>query len=100
MGCLFADGQRLCGSGFIWQRRRWRFSWQVSGGLGYAFRCDFVGEAAHIYQHIDGGAMFGVAATAGPGYDQGIDIHSVQAGLRFYPGRHSEPDPEPGLVTV
>ncbi len=73
----------------------WRFSWEVSGGFGYAFRCDLVGEAAYTYQRIEGGNMFGVAGGAGPGYDRGIDIHSVQAGLRFYPARDCDPEPEP-----
>ena len=74
-------------------QKNWRFSYQLSAGLSYRFRCDLVGDVSYRYQHINGGEMFGYAAGGGPGYDRGIDIHSAVAGLRFYPGRDCSPEP-------
>jgi opacity protein-like surface antigen len=74
-------------------KKNWRFTYQLTAGLAYQFRCDLTGDAYYRYQHINGGEMFGYQAGGGPGYDQGIDVHSVMAGLRFYPGRDCSPEP-------
>ncbi|MEX3010406.1 outer membrane protein [Hoeflea sp. TYP-13] len=76
----------------------WRFTWELTAGLSYKFRCDFVGEAAYTYQRISEGAMFGYAASTGPGYDEGFNIQSVNLGLRYYPGRDCEPPYVPPVV--
>ncbi|MCY6379321.1 outer membrane protein [Hoeflea prorocentri] len=69
----------------------WRFAWQVEAGASYYFRCDFAGEASYRYRRIGEGGMFGYASSTGPGHDQGINVQSVNLGLRYYPGRDCEP---------
>lgn len=71
----------------------WRFAWQVEAGASYYFRCDFAGEASYRYRRIEQGGMFDFApvATTGPGWDDGINVQSVNLGLRYYPGRDCEP---------
>ncbi|MEM6461667.1 MAG: outer membrane beta-barrel protein [Pseudomonadota bacterium] len=70
----------------------WRFAWQVEAGAAYYFRCDFAGEASYRYRRIHGGPMFGYAASTGPGYDDGLEVQSVNLGLRYYPGRDCTPE--------
>ena len=76
----------------------WRFAYELAVGVAYHFRCDFAAEASYKYRNYSGGAMFGNAAGGGPGWDGGFDLQTVNAGLRFYPGRDCDPPYEPPYV--
>ena len=54
-------------------------------------------DAGYRYTRVGGGNMFGNAVGAGPGYDDGFDVHEVRGGLRYSFGgssRCSAPAPQ------
>lgn len=68
----------------------WRFAWAIHAGASYDVNCRTKIDGGYTYTRIEGGNMFGSgvpvgggAPVGGNGYDGGIDMHTVHAGLRY-----------------
>lgn len=68
----------------------WRFAWAIHAGASYDLSCRTKIDAGYTFTRIEGGPMFGdgvdslgVGGNGGYGWDDGIDIHSGQIGLRY-----------------
>ncbi|WP_274627490.1 outer membrane protein [Arvimicrobium flavum] len=89
----------------------WRFAWSLMAGASYCLTDRLALDGGYRYTNVEGGRMFeeysssGVSLGAGPGFDDGFNIHEVRAGLRYSFGGNSncyvpqtvayEPPPEP-----
>ncbi len=68
-----------------------RFAYALMAGTSYCVTDNVDLDVGYRYTHIDGGRMFDYADSiptdafggTGPGYDDGIDLHEVRAGLRY-----------------
>jgi opacity protein-like surface antigen len=61
----------------------WRFAYAAMAGVSYCLTGNTKLDLGYRYSHIQGGEMFGFAVGAGPGFDDGFDVHEVRAGLRY-----------------
>ena len=71
----------------------WRFAWALMAGTSYCLTDKLKLDVGYRYSHINGGRMFElapVAGSAGPGFDDGFNVHEVRAGLRYQFG--GDPD--------
>lgn len=77
--------------------KSWRFAYALMAGASYCLTKNLQLDAGYRYSHIDGGRMFEFAPIAGPGFDDGFDVHEVRAGLRYQFGNGNtncyEPEP-------
>jgi len=61
----------------------WRFAYAAMAGVSYCLTGNTKLDLGYRYSHIQGGDMFGFAVGAGPGFDDGFDIHEIRGGLRY-----------------
>jgi opacity protein-like surface antigen len=63
----------------------WRGAWSVMAGASYDLTTNLKLDAGYKYTRVQGGPMFdyAVAGNGTQGYDNGFNIHSVRAGLRY-----------------
>lgn len=76
----------------------WRFAYSAAAGVSYAFTHNLALDVGYRYTRVTGGRMFGGDdAEGGPytghGRDNGIDFHSVKAGLRYSFGSTAKAEP-------
>lgn len=55
----------------------------LMAGASYCLSDRLELDGGYRFTRIGGGAMFGFANNAGPGYDKGFDVHEARAGLRY-----------------
>ncbi|QDY99946.1 porin family protein [Nitratireductor mangrovi] len=67
----------------------WRFAWALMAGASYCVTDNILLDAGYRFTHVNGGRMFEYAPIAGPGFDEGFDVHEVRAGLRYQFGGSS-----------
>lgn len=68
----------------------WRFAYALMAGVSYCLTDKLAVDGGYRYSHIQGGQMFKYdPSSAGPGYDKGMDVHEVRAGLRYSFGGNS-----------
>ncbi|MGE0500890.1 MAG: outer membrane protein [Rhizobiaceae bacterium] len=79
-----------------------RFAWALMAGTSYCLTDKLKLDVGYRYARINGGRMFELAPAgpggAGPGFDEGFNIHEGRAGLRYQFGGASgchEPEPLP-----
>ncbi|PSJ57275.1 porin family protein [Mesorhizobium ephedrae] len=75
----------------------WRFAYAAMAGVSYCLTNRTKLDFGYRYSRIEGGDMFGYANNAGPGFDDGFDVHEVRGGLRYqFTGSNGcEPAPQP-----
>jgi opacity protein-like surface antigen len=63
----------------------WRGAWSLMAGASYDLTSNLKLDAGYKYTRVQGGPMFdyAVAGNGTQGYDNGFNIHSVRAGLRY-----------------
>ncbi len=61
----------------------WRFAYAAMAGVSYCLTNTTKLDVGYRYSRIEGGDMFGYEANAGPGFDDGFDVHEVRGGLRY-----------------
>jgi opacity protein-like surface antigen len=65
----------------------WRFAWALMAGTAYCLTDNLKLDVGYRYSHINGGRMFELApggpGSAGPGFDDGFNVHEARAGLRY-----------------
>lgn len=78
----------------------WRFAWALMAGTSYCLTDKLKLDVGYRYTRVNGGRMFELAPTtgpgAGPGFDDGFNVHEARAGLRYQFGGDSgcyEPEP-------
>lgn len=92
----------------------WRFAWALSAGASYCLTEKLALDGGYRFTRVEGGKMFGerdangTFLAGGPGYDRGMNVHEVRAGLRYSFGGNRncatpqavayEPLPEPQPV--
>lgn len=69
----------------------WRFTWALMAGVSVDVTCALAADVGYRFRSIDSGAMFGYAASTGPGFDRGIQSHEVRAGVRYKLGGCAQP---------
>ena len=77
-----------------------RFAYALMAGTSYCVTDRIKLDVGYRYSRVSGGRMFELAPVtgpgAGPGFDEGLNIHEGRAGLRYQFGGKSECyDPEP-----
>lgn len=85
----------------------WRFAYALMAGASYCLTSNLDLDVGYRFAHVQGGEMFGYN-FAGPGFDNGLNVHEVRAGLRYNfsdksyrdgcgapPAPAYEPPPEP-----
>lgn len=62
-----------------------RAAWSLMAGASYDISSNLKFDAGYKFTHVNGGAMFdyAVAGNGTQGYDNGFNLHSVRAGLRY-----------------
>lgn len=70
----------------------WRFAYALMAGASYCLTNNLDLDIGYRFSHINGGRMFEYAPAAGPGFDKGMNIHEVRAGLRYNFGGNSGGD--------
>jgi opacity protein-like surface antigen len=77
----------------------WRFAWALMAGTSYCLTDNLKLDVGYRFSHINGGRMFELAPTtgpgAGPGFDDGFNVHEARAGLRYQFGNSGCYEPEP-----
>jgi opacity protein-like surface antigen len=78
----------------------WRFAWAIMAGTAYCLTDNLKLDVGYRYTRINGGEMFGLAPDgpggAGPGFDDGFNVHEARAGLRYQFGNSGcAPPPVP-----
>lgn len=76
----------------------WRFAAALMAGASYCLTENLDVDVGYRFAHVEGGEMFSYANGAGPGWDDGLNIHEVRAGLRYNFGSGGRPAcgaPEP-----
>ncbi|PSM19036.1 MULTISPECIES: outer membrane protein [Nitratireductor] len=73
----------------------WRFAWALMAGASYCLTDNVLLDAGYRFTRVNGGRMFEYAPIAGPGFDEGIDVHEVRGGLRYQFGGSSRCAPPP-----
>ena len=63
--------------------KNWRFAWALMAGASYCLTDRLQLDAGYRFTHVDGGRMFEFAPVAGPGFDDGFNVHEVRGGLRY-----------------
>ena len=79
----------------------WRFAWALMAGTSYCLTNELKLDVGYRYSHINGGRMFELASVvggAGPGFDDGFDVHEARAGLRYQFDGGSGCAPEPDAL--
>ena len=78
----------------------WRFAWALMAGTSYCLTNNLKLDVGYRYTRVNGGRMFELAPTtgpgAGPGFDDGFNVHEARAGLRYQFGGDTgcvEPEP-------
>jgi opacity protein-like surface antigen len=78
----------------------WRFAWALMAGTSYCLSDKLKLDVGYRYTRVNGGRMFELAPVtgpgAGPGFDDGFNVHEARAGLRYQFGGDSgcyEPEP-------
>lgn len=61
----------------------WRFAWSLMAGASYCLTNDIDLDLGYRFTQISGGRMFEQAGGVGPGFDDGLNVHEVRAGLRY-----------------
>ncbi|MCB1424120.1 MAG: porin family protein [Nitratireductor sp.] len=65
----------------------WRFAYALHAGVSYDLTANMKLDAGYTFKHIEGGHMFnfegGNANSGQQGFDGGIKIHTVRAGIRW-----------------
>lgn len=63
----------------------WRFAYAAMVGASVCLTNNLDLDVGYRFSRIEGGRMFEIDAGggAGPGFDNGFDIHEVRAGLRY-----------------
>lgn len=61
----------------------WRFAYALMAGVSFEATKNVAIDVGYRYKHISGGRMFQFANNTGPGYDKGIHVHEVRAGVRY-----------------
>ena len=64
-------------------QRSMRGAVALMAGASYCINDKLELDAGYRFTRIGGGAMFGFANNAGPGYDTGFNVHEARAGLRY-----------------
>lgn len=67
----------------------WRFAYALMAGASYCLTNNLDLDVGYRYANVEGGEMFGYKKGGGPGYDDGLNIHEVRAGLRYNFGDRS-----------
>ena len=73
----------------------WRFAYAAMVGASYCLTHNAKLDVGYRYSRVEGGRMFGYSTNAGPGYDDGIDVHEVRGGLRYEFGQSDCAEPAP-----
>ncbi|WEX10005.1 outer membrane protein [Chelativorans sp. AA-79] len=69
--------------------KEWRFAWSLMAGASYCLTQNLQLDAGYRFTRIEGGRMFeefspsGASIGAGPGFDDGFNVHEARAGLRY-----------------
>ncbi len=71
----------------------WRFAAALMLGASYCLTENLDLDLGYRYTWLSGGRMFNYAVGAGPGRDEGFNVHEVRAGMRWRFGDHG---PRPG----
>jgi opacity protein-like surface antigen len=62
----------------------WRFAYALMAGASYCLTNNIDVDVGYRFTHIQGGRMFEFDPTSsGPGFDKGMNVHEVRAGLRY-----------------
>ncbi|MBN9076300.1 MAG: porin [Rhizobiales bacterium 65-79] len=61
----------------------WRFAYALMAGASYCLTHNLDLDVGYRFTHVEGGRMFQFANGVGPGYDRGLNVHEVRAGLRY-----------------
>lgn len=61
----------------------WRAAGALMVGASYCLSDKAELDGGYRYTRVGGGTMFGNAVGAGPGYDDGFEVHEVRGGLRY-----------------
>jgi opacity protein-like surface antigen len=61
----------------------WRFAYALMAGASYCLTHNIDLDVGYRFTHIEGGRMFEFANNVGPGFDRGMNVHEVRAGLRY-----------------
>lgn len=73
----------------------WRFAWALMAGASYCLTSNLKADLGYRFTRISGGKMFsqyapdGTFLGAGPGRDNGMNVHEVRAGLRYHFGSNN-----------
>ncbi|TAM95794.1 MAG: porin family protein [Rhizobiaceae bacterium] len=67
----------------------WRFAYALMAGASYCLTHNVSLDVGYRFTHINGGRMFEYAPVAGPGFDRGMNVNEVRAGLRYSFGGNS-----------
>lgn len=66
----------------------WRFAYALHAGMSYDLSHNMKLDAGYTFTHVEGGRMFnfesGSAFSGQQGFDGGIKIHAVRAGIRWH----------------
>ena len=65
----------------------WRFAWALMAGTSYCLTDNLKLDVGYRYSRVNGGRMFELAPVtgpgAGPGFDNGFNVHEARAGVRY-----------------
>ena len=61
----------------------WRFAYALMAGASYCLTHNLDLDVGYRFTRVEGGRMFEFANGVGPGYDKGMNVHEVRAGLRY-----------------
>ncbi len=67
-----------------------RFAYALMAGASYCLTSNLELDAGYRFSQITGGRMFEYASGVAPGFDGGINVHEVRAGLRWNLGKGSK----------
>ena len=75
-------------------------AWALMAGASYCLTDNILLDAGYRFTRVNGGRMFEYAPVAGPGFDEGIDVHEVRGGLRYQFGGSSRCAPPPAYEPI
>jgi opacity protein-like surface antigen len=61
----------------------WRFAYALMAGASYCLTNNIDLDLGYRFTHVEGGKMFELNPNVGPGFDKGMNVHEVRAGLRY-----------------
>ncbi len=76
-----------------------RFAWALMAGASYCLTDNLEMDLGYRYTRVHGGRMFEYAPVAGPGFDDGLNVHEARAGLRWNLGNNTRCAPPPKVVS-